>query len=332
MKVISQYIVNELNAGPKAKVDVEKILQDKFSAKIYNYRIKNDLSKKINLYLFRMKKLLFQIFHYWMDDIVVYQLPLNKNQKTGIKSKKSVGLIHDVEGLRQEDKELLKKEINLYNKMDILISHNKSMTKFLVKNGVTKPIIELMLFDYLIEDKKSNNKSKKSNAKEIVFVGNFSKAPFLSELSEKKMNFQFNLYGVGNYDKNNKKIKYFGSFLPDELPNEIAGDLGLVWDGSLTDENNLLLSYTRYNNPHKLSCYIAAGLPVIVWDKSAVAEFVIENNIGYTISNIYDINKIDFSDYKEKKKNVLKQRKKIINGEYTKAAIDKCLKVIDKEN
>ena len=118
------------------------------------------------------------------------------------------------------------------------------------------------------------------------------------------MKYRINLYGVGIDKDINNKIKYLNKYSPDELPNKIVGDLGLIWDGNYdeSDENEGFKNYTKYNNPHKLSCYIAAGLPVIVWEQSAVADFVNKYNIGYTIKNLYDINKINLTDYTTKKK------------------------------
>ena len=106
----------------------------------------------------------------------------------------------------------------------------------------------------------------------------------------------------------------------------------MVWDGNYdeSDQNEGFKNYTKYNNPHKLSCYIAAGLPVIVWRKSAAAQFVNKYNIGYTISNLYDINNLDFSDYEEKLKNVSVIQKKVCNGKFTKDAINKVLEKIKK--
>ena len=71
---------------------------------------------------------------------------------------------------------------------------------------------------------------------------------------------------------------------------------------------------------------MAAGLPVIVWEKSAISKFVKDNNIGYTIKKIDDINTLDFSDLKEKAENVKKIEEKVQNGEYTKSVIKKILK------
>lgn len=333
MKVISQYEVNKLNAGPKAKVDVERILNKKYNASVRSLRIKNNIHKKVNLLFFRIKKLLFVIRNKYINDVTIYQLPFNKSCKLNIKSKKTIGLIHDIDGIRDMKDSLLKKEIEFYNKFDVIISHNCIMTNFLIEHGVKTPIVNLEIFDYLLSTDKKKASKNNNKQKNIAFAGNFDKSLFLSELDEKKMKFNMNLYGVGNYNIKNRKYKYFGSFLPDELPLLMEGDLGLVWDGGVDSKdtkNNKYLNYTKYNNPHKLSCYIAAGLPVIVWDKAACAEFVKHNNIGYTISNLYDINNLDFSNYNEKLENIKKIQKRITSGYYTVRAVENALKILNK--
>ena len=200
------------------------------------------------------------------------------------------------------------------------------MKEILVKRGLTnKNIIILELFDYLCEDKE--HKKVSYNVPTIVYAGNLKKekSPFIYQIEDNKIEFKLNLYGVGLEKDISTKITYKGSFLPDELPNKLEGNLGLVWDGNFNenDEESGFKQYTKYNNPHKLSCYIAAGMPVIVWEKAAIANLVKKYNIGYTIKNIYDINKINFTDYDEKKLNVENLRKNVIEGYYILRAI-KC--------
>ena len=117
-------------------------------------------------------------------------------------------------------------------------------------------------------------------------------------------------------------------FPPNELPDKIDGDLGLIWDGNFdeSDENIKFKNYTKYNNPHKLSCYTASGIPVIVWRKAAIADFVKKYNIGYTISNIYDINNLNLADYKEKVNNIKNLQRKVRSGFFTINAMEKVLK------
>ena len=163
-----------------------------------------------------------------------------------------------------------------------------------------------------------------------MYAGNLEKSDFLTALDIDRMNFEFNLYGVGATEDINCKMRYKGAFAPDDLPNILEGDLGLVWDGKLdsSDGDTGFKNYTKYNNPHKLSCYIASGLPVIVWDKSAAADFVTKNNIGYCVSDLYEINSIDFSDYDVKRDNVLKIAQMVRSGIYTKNAMDKALELL----
>lgn len=70
----------------------------------------------------------------------------------------------------------------------------------------------------------------------------------------------------------------------------IHGGWGLVWDGdSITTCDGVLGDYLRYNLPHKLSLYIAAGLPVIVWSQSAVADWVKENHLGLVVDSLEEL-------------------------------------------
>ena len=73
---------------------------------------------------------------------------------------------------------------------------------------------------------------------------------------------------------------------------------------------------------------MAMGIPVIVWDKSAIANFVKENNVGYTIHNIYDINNLYLSDYDIKRKTAIQIWKKVREGYYTKKVVNNILKKI----
>lgn len=315
MRIVSQYIVSSLNAGPKAKVDVERIMQHNFNAKIMT----NGLSDDKKSLLLKIKKLFFYLKSLYTKDLVVVQFPFTDYIKILNLSKNKIALIHDIEGLRIQNSVKLEKEIKMLKTFNFVIAHNDRMKNFLIEQGLSpKKIFVLEIFDYLCNTQENHNDFDINNIR-IVYTGNLDKAPFLKQVKSEEMNFKMNVYGLHTGEFNNEKIIYCGSFLPDELPNKINGDLGLVWDGNAdeSDENIGFKNYTKYNNPHKLSCYLVTGLPVIVWDKSAIAEFVKKYNVGYVISNLNDINLLDFSDYNEKKTNVDIIRKKISNGEFT---------------
>lgn len=325
MKVISQYIVSKKNAGPKAKMDIEKILKDKYNARICTYKIENNKNRAIKKYLFMRST-------FKNDDIAIIQLPFTSKIKYLNKINKKIGIIHDVDGIRFNDTNLLSKEVKVFNTFNALIVHNDVMMKTLKKAGVTTPMIALNFFDYLIDNGTINSENRLGKNPIIIYPGNLEKrkSEFLYELDSKKMDFLINVYGPGYDNSNNEKIVFKGSFSPNELPYKLYGNLGLVWSGKLdsSDEDIGEKGYNKYNYPHKLSSYIVAKVPVIVWRKAAVAHIVNKYDIGYVIDNIYDINKLDFSDYDVKKRNVEKLSQKIMNGYFITNAVEKALEII----
>lgn len=139
----------------------------------------------------------------------------------------------------------------------------------------------------------------------------------------------FNLYGV-NYEKNtqSKSVRYRGYSSPEEIVNLLDGDFGLVWDGdSLEACSGPSGNYYRYACPHKLSQYIACGMPVIVWRQSVMADFVLNNSCGICVDSIFELDDVmrNMSNLQYRKLlfGVKKVRDRIICGYYTKNAIKK---------
>ena len=327
--VFSRYEKSEKTAGPKAKTDIEKILKKDFSAKVVtiaelpNNRMVNFANKIVVRIIPKMvcKR----------NDTIVVQWPFSNNVNFIKKARKSIVIIHDLDGLRHLREDLITREVRILDCFDYIICHNRSMKNYLIEKDIKECKIKVLnVFDYLCEATKDQAKiSGFSRTPKVVYAGNLvkKKCPFVYSLKEKEMNFELNLFGVNFKPNENRKLNYFGSFSPEELPDELKGDVGLIWDGEVDerDENESYKNYTKYNNPHKLSCYLAAGLPVIVWRKSAIADFVKRNNVGYIISSVKDINKLDYSDYEEKKKNVLVLMDKVRGGFYTKKVMNEIL-------
>ncbi len=334
--VLSQYVKNNLNAGPKAKMDIETI-----ACQNDNIDVKTIIFKSNKAYQSKWIKLINFIKRYFIlknavknYEYIILQTPYTTKKKIYSMVKNKIILIHDIEGLRNLRDEELQLELALYKDSKLIIAHNDKMKQYLVEHGIDKDkIITIDLFDYLAEfDINSVQRKEKLdvNSLEIVYTGNLNKAPFLRQLQDDKMKFKMNVYGLLNNELEQEKIIYKGKFSPDELIKNIQGDIGLIWDGNCdeSDENVGFKNYTKYNNPHKLSCYLAAGLPVIVWKKAAVADFVEKNNIGYAVSNIYEINDLDFSDYNEKRKNAEVISQKVRDGFYTKQVLNKVIEYI----
>lgn len=292
---------------------------------------------------------------YWMKlfhtvqkgDRVIYQHPMYGNRMAlkmipKIRKKKSckfIVLIHDLESLRKgiegvvesNEKTNLIADNQLLNQFDYVICHNEHMKQYLFCQGFEpSKLICLEIFDYLSETKREQG--SKSEKPSIAIAGNLAKGKsgYIYELMQKNTGVQIHLYGI-NFDetKSNSDTIYHGSFKPEELPDHLEGDFGLVWDG-LSAESCVgnTGEYLKYNNPHKTSLYLSSNMPVIIWKKAAMADFVLENKVGIAVDSLYEvaetIKKITPEEYESMKENTKLIGAKLKTGYFTKKAIADC--------
>ena len=107
----------------------------------------------------------------------------------------------------------------------------------------------------------------------------------------------------------------------------------MVWDGNSIDScSGDFGEYLQYNNPHKLSLYLASGIPVVIWDKAAESKFVKDNNLGLCVSSLHELqdklNLITEQEFNEMVDNVEKQTDLLTHGKYTEASILEAEKII----
>ena len=319
------------NAGYKAREDVDTILKSCGLKQLMTieYGLLSDKKYRFRMDYWRFLFSLCNIKNKW----IVLQYPgcrgriIKKAIDRLIHNNHLIFFVHDLEYLRfKNTKNELQYEINFLNRASIIVSHNSCMTRRLQQDGVTIPIIELQLFDYLLKTPVPKCSCKLGSR--IVFAGNLAKSDFLKDIAMQDLNVEFTLYGSG-FDKNLIKwsnINYSGSFSPDEVPYKLEGSFGLIWDGDSTSTcEGQTGEYMRYNNPHKLSLYIVAGLPVIAWRKAAIAQFVKLYNIGIVVDSLEDIsteiNKINIEEYNLMRNNIKSLQKKIASGFFTKSAL-----------
>lgn len=251
-----------------------------------------------------------------------------------------ITLIHDLESIRfigdkTKSEGYMERthrdEIGILIHSNKVISHNEAMTKELVRLGVDREkIINLEIFDYLNDE---NKKAKAHYGGSIIIAGNLApdKAGYLNDLKNIK-DVDFNLYGF-NYTEeyDGKNVHYKGNFSPEELVESLDGGFGLIWDGdSIRTCSGFTGQYLKYNNPHKTSLYLSSGLPVIIWEKAALAQFIVDNKLGFSVKTIEEIpkklKKISEKDYKEMTKNVKIIAKKLKTGKFTEEALKKAEK------
>jgi glycosyltransferase involved in cell wall biosynthesis len=235
-------------------------------------------------------------------------------------------IIHDINTLRYEGTaNEINQEIENLNAYNLIIAHNNSMIQWLKNKGLTAKTFNIQIFDYLYhEENKFDRIADFSNNKyTITFAGNLNRGKFVNQLFKLK-NLQFNLFGPTSDDKtfnNQKNVAWKGSIAPEDLVTKLQGTFALIWDGDRIENcEGQYGNYIQYNNPHKISLYLAAGLPIIIPAKAALSEFVEKNKIGFTIKSLNEIeekiNKISLNEYQKMVEKLAEFKEKVKRGFY----------------
>lgn len=202
-------------------------------------------------------------------------------------------IVHDLTFLRFGHSASKSSELSLLKKMDVIFVHTEAMAEIIMKVGIKASIKIMHLFDYYSDDAmiEKNELLKMKNI--VAFAGNLDKSLFLHSLAQTKLssNIEYRLYGLLK-DKSkleNEQIHYMGAFKPNETGLVKAG-WGLLWDGdSIETCSSMLGQYLKINSSHKLSLYIACGMPVIVWKESSLAKWLSEKGVCVLINSLNDI-------------------------------------------
>lgn len=352
---IDHYRENTNTAGSKAPDDIAQLCM------IKGYQRLEEPKYPVKSNWFRKKIWCFTTYYFWWKhlsntlsngDVVIYQHPSYgkfTTQRMVRKYQKKLGckfvaVIHDLESLRGGISGIVKsnskfnkhRDETLLKVFDGVICHNDRMKNYLQSQGLNNNIVCLNIFDYLCDYNPTLH--EKNEPPIIVIAGNLAKAKsgYIYELcgNESNNGFKVNLYGK-NFDSEcvNTHCNWIGCYTPDDLPKHLQGDFGLVWDGpSIESCVGNTGEYLKFNNPHKASLYLAAGIPVIVWKESALSDFVLTNNVGIAISSLKDIGErihnIKEDDYKLMVRNAIDVGNKIRNGFFFNRAFDEVIKSI----
>jgi hypothetical protein len=336
----------ELNAGMKAPDDVASIITHYYGGKSIKHPCLSNIKSNGFFWEFKCLKfflnLIFTSLKIRTHGLLIIQYPpcsksLLESKLYGLRFNKllsylsnnrTILLIHDVNSLRDNKPNDYDYEIEWFNCFKYIILHNEKMYNWLISRGLKCKCKILIMFDYL----------NKSNTLDITYhkpfriavAGNLSltkAGTYLKKLKEiNDGNFIFCLYGK-SLDKSilSSNVIYEGVFHPD-APSILNAHFGLVWNGDNFECEGTLGNYLKYNAPHKLSLYLSMGIPVIVWSKSAIANWVIENGIGRTITSLHMIPTI-VKEIQEKEYKAMLERVRIIsdkvrNGFYLRKVID----------
>ena len=270
-------------------------------------------------------RIMVQYPHYPMKSAILSRrmIPIG-HRKKGLQF---IALIHDLDSARSlHGNGAIYSDRKLLPVFDRIICHNEQMKKLLVSWGIPEEkLIVLGIFDYL------TNADMPSHEKEdgITVAGNLSseKCGYVQQLIQ-LIKRPLHLYGKGlDPDTLPENVTAYGAVPPGRLPGEIKGGFGLIWDGPEADCcAGPAGIYLRINNPHKLSLYLTAGMPVIIWEEAAEAAFVKEKGVGLTVKNLAEIEEkvqaVTLEEYKEMREKAIGIGKALRSGVYLQKALE----------
>lgn len=325
---ISEHVLNEFNASSKAREDVSAIVLKCGFVEIGDNDKRSFRHSRLMKILIALRLLFTLFFYLGSKDVLFVQtggIFLNYVLKIRkIKKFKIIFLIHDMYSLAVTDEKKIEanrrvfcKEINRLNQCSVIIAHNERMKERLINRGCKSEIVCLTVFDYLTDVEANSREISKDRPVELAFAGHLGKSPFLYDLDKQNhKDLIVNVYGT-KPSKEYQNLKYMGRCLPVELPREIKGNFGLIWEGQYEANNHH--DYLVINNPHKLSMYIVSELPIIAWEKSYAGSFVESYGIGITISSLDElysvIKQVDEFTYKTMLINIKKLSSQLRKGE-----------------
>ncbi len=345
-------------AGFKAPDDVNRICQRLGMKNIDFPRFPNHYSKlrkRLWLYTAVPAHWLGLLLRVKRGSVIFFQHPMYANKLIPpmvklvrrVKKCRFVALIHDLESLRKgiggvvsyDQKREEYSDTVMLDCFDRIICHNASMARYMVSRGFApEKLIELGLFDYLCPD---NEKTPTLGATpQVVVAGNLAptKSGYVYDMN--LTGCLLDLYGI-NFQpdalSDRENVRYNGAFHPDELPGALSGSFGLVWDGpvSSTCAGNTG-EYLKYNNPHKVSLYLAANLPVIIWSQAALAGVIQEQGLGIAVDSLDQIpqriQSITPEQYRQMCENVRCVGQKLREGRFFQTAARKAMDALKKTN
>ena len=232
-------------------------------------------------------------------DTVVLQYPVKKYfsllcRVARWRGARTVALVHDLGSCRRR-KLSEAQELRRLGRADVVAATNGAMAQWLEERGMPAHRLEALgLHDYLSDAEPREPQA--AALTEVAYAGslNMRKNAFLLRLAELGLALTVHLYGtLRDYDPADgtaSHIHEHGFVAPDDFIAGAEGAWGLVWDGdSLDGCTGDWGGYLRVNTPHKSAFYLRAGLPLIVWSRSAIAPIVRERGLGLCVESLRDL-------------------------------------------
>lgn len=339
-KYISHNYRNHTSAGNKARSDVEQImLEEGFRNIGMPLNAHSPQSAPFIVDLTGTAKAPLRLER---GDILFLQYPLKGYftyicKTAHMRGAKVVVLIHDLGSFRRKGLSV-KKELKRLSNADYIIATNRIMADHLRDVGLDRPTGSLDAWDYLTATDPIPSRVNDGKIR-IAYAGsvNRSKNAFLWEWGNVIRDYVVDIYGSGfRMDEVDVPEKFFdhGFVAAEDIIAGMTSDYGLVWDGhSLDSCEGDFGSYLALNTPHKVSLYLRARLPIIIWSGAAMADFVKRNGIGFTVDTLDEINErvksVTPEEYAAMRKNVDAVAADVAAGKFFRKAAREAIKYFE---
>jgi len=327
---VSKCYPNTLEGGFKAKTDMELIMKkNNFHNLGLTQKFNNN---KIYAFLYNLISICKAIIYVKKDDILVIQYPLKKyyyilSYMAQLKDAKVIALIHDL-GCFRRKKLTIEQEQKRLKYTDHLIVLSDNMKTFVIKKKYKQSISVLHLWDYLNNSTPQLSKLPQPNNITILYVGTLKETEhsFMYKWDNTTLNssLYFDIYG-SNFNskmiKHKKQFKYHGLKDSSLIIQDTKAHYGLLWYGADTEcISGIFGEYIKYNTAHKISLYIQAHIPLIIWNKASFANFTKKYNIGICVDSLdnleQELQKISQQEYDQMVENTKSLSEKTKQGYY----------------
>lgn len=335
---LSKNYPNTDGSGNKAKTDNEDTLSLMGAVNLANKRTYHH--NKVIAFFVDLAGIVKYMFSVRKGDCIVLQYPHKKYfsficHVARWRKAKTIALIHDLGSFRRK-RLTTDKEIKRLMNADFVIASNEVMQQWLKEHGYKNPTGALGLFDYRSTTQHSSPTTHHPSPR-IVYAGALSmrKNSFMLKMAESTLPYEFHVYGNRSglpQIQDNPQITYHDFMPADEFIRGVDADFGLVWDGDSTDScTGNFGEYLRFNSPHKVSFYLRAGLPIIIWRQAAVAPIIDKEGVGICIDSIDQLKellpRLKQEDIEQMRHNVQELSMRLKNGEFLKNAVNKALNI-----
>lgn len=195
--------------------------------------------------------------------------------------------------------------------------------------GLPGKIVILGLFDYLCTPGSKAERQCEEGRTRIVYCGNVAGSSILAELltqlpRARSHSYSLYLANASRAERSTRDdVAVHHGYDADALPSLIAcqADFGLCWWAQDVASSG----YLSLIAPHKASCYLAAGLPIVAPEGSYIGDFALNMGVGLTISSLSSLPDalagLSQNQLRAMRARCLQLSQKVSSGEYTAAAL-----------